>query len=53
MRDMDGLADTRMKLLLNKDSLMINWVAFAVSLHLKGSYSDSLGFLNSLYKISN
>lgn len=49
---MDGLVDTRKKLLLNKDSLMINWVAFAVSSHLKGTYTESLEVLNSIYKIS-
>jgi hypothetical protein len=51
MRDMDGLADTRKKLLLNKDSLMINWVGYVVALHLKGAFVESLDVLESVFKL--
>lgn len=51
MRDMDGLVETRKKLLLNKDSLMINWIGYVVALHLKGSFAESLDVLESVYKL--
>lgn len=38
-------------MLLNKDSLIINWVAYAFSLNLKGSPEESLKVIDSILNI--
>lgn len=52
IRDVEGLCDTRKKLLKNKDSLTINWVAYAFSLHLKGSIDEALKVIESINNIT-
>ncbi|EAS00294.2 NMDA receptor-regulated protein (macronuclear) [Tetrahymena thermophila SB210] len=52
IRDVEGLCDTRKKLLLNKESLIINWVAYAFSLHLKGSIEECLKVIDSIINIT-
>lgn len=52
IRDVEGLCETRKKLLLNKESLIINWVAYAYSLHLKGSVEECLKVIDSIINIT-
>ena len=51
IRDIDGLYDTRMKLLQNVPKQPTNWIAFAISNHLKEDYPETLKVLSSFWKI--
>eukprot|EP00331_Platyophrya_macrostoma_P008487 CAMPEP_0176430588 /NCGR_PEP_ID=MMETSP0127-20121128/14336_1 /TAXON_ID=938130 /ORGANISM="Platyophrya macrostoma, Strain WH" /LENGTH=730 /DNA_ID=CAMNT_0017812493 /DNA_START=26 /DNA_END=2218 /DNA_ORIENTATION=- len=51
IRDLNGYVDTRRKLLLNKTSLPINWITFAVAHHLNGDIPEALNVLSSHNKI--
>ena len=51
IRDLDGLVDTRYKLLMNKETLIFNWVGYAVALHLKGNFESCLKVLSSIHKL--
>ncbi|EGR34822.1 hypothetical protein IMG5_000490 [Ichthyophthirius multifiliis] len=52
IRDIDGLCETRKKILLNKDSLVINWVGYAIALHFKGEYEQTLQIIDSINTIT-
>ena len=51
IRDIDGLYDTRLKLLQNVPKQPTNWIAFAISNHLKEDYQETLKVLASFWKI--
>ena len=51
IRDIDGLFDTRLKLLQNVPKQPTNWIAFAVANHLKEDYKETLNVLSSFWKV--
>ena len=37
---------------MNKDSMTINWIGYAFSLHLKGSVDEALKVIDSIHNIT-
>ena len=52
IRDVEGLCETRRKILVNQDSVIINWVGYAFSLHLKGDNEEALKVIDSINNIT-